>query len=244
MTLALATLWLAVAQPAGPLAPLPDDLAGRDRVAALAALPDAPGLRQGDREALDAALASLGPPPPPRADLSLASLAARLWDWFLDLLGTPEAERYASGGRLAFLGALGAAATAAWALRRRRAHREKAASAPPPAIAPTEASEGADRLAAGALARGSPAEAVRLAFLSALDALERQGRLPRRRDLTNRELARELSEGPDGVAATWSWLAAGFERVIYGRAPIDAAEASEFVARAGALRRTLAGSPR
>lgn len=223
----------------------PEDAARLERVAALAAMPDAPGLRPGDREALDAALASLGPSPPPSTDPSPARWAGRLWDWFLNLLGTPEAERYASAGRLAFLGALGGAAAATlWALRRRRARRGLAAASVPPAVSSPDDGEAAARRAEDALARGATAEAVRHAFLSALATLERRGRLPRRRDLTNRELASELGGAQDGVAATWGWLAARFERAVYGRAPVNPVEALEVLARSRALRRQLDRSAR
>jgi len=217
--------------------------ASREWGNALAALPDGAGLRPGDRQALAQALAGMGPAAP-RVDASPARWAERLWDWFLDLLGTPEAERYAAGGRLAFLGAFAAASFAAWWFWRRPRRRETPAPAwrPAPAERPPDPEE-ADARAAEALGRARTAEALRLALLSALQALEVAGHLPRRPDLTNRELSRELAtraSAPPGALAEWQWLALRHELAVYGGAPVGEAEAREALARSRALRRALA----
>lgn len=247
MTLALGLALAALASPVEAAPPeSAREAAARERAAELAALPDAPGLRPGDRAALAAALAGLGPPPAP-AGPAPSEWAARLWDWFLDLLGTPEAERYASGGRLAFLGVLAAAAFAAsWVLLRPRKRAAKAPAARPTAsAAPTDPGK-ADARAEDALGRARPREALRLAFLAALEALESAGHLPRCPGLTNRELSRELAgraSAPAEAEAEWHWLVRRHDLAVYGNAPVGEAEAREALSRSRTLRRWLLRSP-
>lgn len=79
---------------------------------------------------------------------------------------------------------------------------------------------------------------MRQSFLAALAALQETGALPRRCDLTNRELVRELDRSPRATSAapTFGWLSRRFERAVYGRAPVEMAEAREAVSRARSLR--------
>ena len=214
--------------------------------------PGGPALRPGDRRALDEILA--------RAEFqrarsdpgALARWLAELWRRILDLLGTEEAGRYATGGRTAFFAAvaLALAAGLAWAVRRRRAP-EGGERAPAPVATPTlPAPDQTEALARAALAAGRWAEAVRQAFLALLGVLERQGRVPRGRSLTNRELAShlaataprlpaalapgfaDLAPGFADLAPGFADLAARFDLAIYGGARVAAGEAAAFLDRA------------
>lgn len=173
---------------------------------------------------------------------------AELWRRLLDLLGTEEAGRYAAGGRTGFFAAvaLSLAATLAWALRRRRGRPGPAPGRLPVAVPPAD---GSQVLARTALQRGLWLEALRQAFLGLLAALERAGRIPRGRTLTNRELAAHLgasrapgsplapNAAPDGIADAFADLASRFDRAVYGGAPVAGEEAAAFLERA----RQLAG---
>jgi len=180
-----------------------------------------------------------------------------LWRRLLDLLGTAEAGKYATGGRTFFFAALALALGAALlaSLRRRRAAARPAATAPgatASATAPAPPEVG-DALAEAALAGGRPAEAVRQSFLALLSTLERSGRLPRGRALTNRELSAFLrspattsptastSGGRADLPSGFSSLASLFDRVVYGGAPVAAAEARDCLGRSRALRGLVEG---
>lgn len=182
-----------------------------------------------------------------------------LWRRLLELLGTAEAGEYAIGGRSLFFAAVVLALGAALivSLRRRR-------SAARPASAP-EGGAGAwtlplpeegDALAEDALRGGRGAEAVRHSFLALLASLERSGRVPRGRALTNQELAAllgsplasatlapPLASGAGGeLSSGFASLASAFDRVVYGRVPVAAEEARACLARSRALRDLLDGS--
>jgi hypothetical protein len=182
-----------------------------------------------------------------------------VWRRLLELLGTAEAGQYAIGGRALFFAAVVLALGAALivSLRRRRA-AARTASAPEGAasawaLAPPE--EG-DALAEAALGAGRAAEAVRHSFLALLASLERSGRVPRGRALTNQELAAllgsrlapatlapPLASGTGGeLSSGFAFLASVFDRVVYGRVPIAAEEARACLARSRALRDLLGGS--
>ena len=209
------------------------------RHCALAAEPPlGPALRPGDRRALEEVLAR---PEFRRARADPGALArwlSELWRRILDLLGTEEAGRYATGGRTAFFAAvaLALAAGLAWAVRRRRAGEVAGRPRPPAASSSLPPPDRSEALARAALAAGRWSEAVRHAFLALLGALERQGRVPRGRALTNRELAGHLAATgarlPAGLAPGFADLAARFDRAVYGGAPVAAGEAAAFVDRA------------
>jgi hypothetical protein len=166
------------------------------RHCALAAAPGLPPASAEDRAALAAVLA--------RPELSPARLDAgairrflvRLWDWLVELLGTSEAERYASLGRALFLGAAAAAlvlVVAALRRRRERASASRRGRADEKGAGGETAPDVSAVRAEEALRRGDAREAIRLALLAALGALERAGRLPRGRAMTNEEIVRSCS---------------------------------------------------
>ena len=191
-----------------------------------------------DREALQRILSQ---PRFARARLGQGVLGrwlSQLWDWILELLGSGEAERYASGGRTAFFAAVAAAALAlgARALGRRAARRR---ASPPPAPE-VELQPPPPTAPEAALAAGDPAGAVRGAFLLALGALERAGALPTGRALTNAEMARRLDVRAPAAAADFSGLARSFDRAVYGGARPAPEEATSCVA---AARRLAAAFP-
>ena len=223
-------------------------------------------LRPGDRHALEAILAR---PEFSRARADATVLGrwlSELWRRILDLLGGEEAGRYASGGRTAFFAALLAALLAAlvWSLRRHRAPPAQAGRGAPAATFHLPLPDESPARARQALARGLWAEAVRHAFAALLGSLERAGRIPRGRTLTNREMAHHLaalltpsSAAPSATASTAIATTAGapapvgspsaalargfaelctrFDRTVYGGAPVGAAEATAFLERAGEL---------
>ncbi len=209
------------------------------RHCALAAAAAAPAATPKDRAALAEVLAR-----PElarnRTDLwALARALDRLWDWLVELLGTTEAERYASVGRALFAGAAVAAVVlVVSALRRRAARARRAAgdgAAPPGArrLAPDASAARAEE----ALARGAWRDAVRLALLAALDALERAGRVPRGRALTNDELVASIPS--DDLSA----LSLAFDRAVYGGLPVAQDEARAALERARRVA-LAAGGPR
>ena len=203
--------------------------------------PDGTALRPGDRRALGEILA--------RAEFrragsdpdALPRWLAELWRRILDLLGTEEAGRYATGGRTAFFAAAALAVVAglAWAVRRRRAAQGSERPAAPAATSALLPPDRSDALARAAPAAGRWSEATRLSFLALLGALERDGLVPRGRALTNREMARHLAAGgprlPAALAPGFADLAGLFDRTVYGGAPVGAREATAFLERARAL---------
>jgi hypothetical protein len=212
------------------------------RHCALAAAPALPLATAQDRAALAEVLA--------RPELSQVRLdpwalrraLVRAWDWLVELLGTTEAERYASLGRALLLGAAAAALVLGVAALRRR--RERARGRRPGGgregareveLAPDASAARAEE----ALRRGDGREAVRLALLAALGALERTGRVPRGRALTNEELVRIASTSTSTATATatspagdLALLARAFDRAVYGGLPVTADDARGAVERA------------
>jgi hypothetical protein len=199
-----------------------------------------------------------------RADpFALSRWLYGLWRTLADLLGTAEAGKYATGGRTLFLAAVALALGAALLvhLRRRRAAR--------PASAPARDAAGAmalpppdegDALAEAALASGRTAEAVRQSFLALLASLERSGRVPRGRTLTNLEMAAVLGSrrpprafpapasapllpaaATDDLPSGFAALASLFDRVVYGGAPVGAEEARSCLGRSRSLRGRVDG---
>ena len=215
------------------------------RHCALAALPVGPDPSPRDREALAEVLArpELAHA---RPDLwAIRRALDRIWDWIVDLLGTAEAERYASVGRALFVGAAaGATVLLLSALRRRVARPSRPrASAPADPGAARPAPDASAAHAEEALRRGDGRAAVRFALLSALGALEQAGRVPRGRTLTNGELVaaatasapREPAEGRTGAGslpADLEVLARAFDRAIYGGAPVAPDDARAALERA------------
>jgi hypothetical protein len=182
-----------------------------------------------------------------RADPSgLRRLLLGYWARFLELLGSAEAERYASVGRLTFIvaGATALLAAAAAAKRRRRRLRgptDEADAEPRASLRPADRSAW---LAEVALARGDLAGAVRYALLAAVAALEGAGRLPRDRSLTNRELATRLGPSTgDPDAEDFSALAALFDRMAYGGASVGELDARDGLARALRIGRRVGAPP-
>jgi hypothetical protein len=201
------------------------------RHCALAAAPALPPASTAERETLAAILA--------RPELSrsrsdpyaLRRALERLWEWLVALLGTSEAERYASLGRALFLGvAVGALVLAGSALRRRR--REGRGADPErgepaaPGVAPDESAARAEE----ALRRGDGRGAVRFALLAALGALERAGRVPRGRALTNGELLEALAPTPTAtLSSELALVVRAFDRAVYGGQPVGDGEARSAV---------------
>jgi hypothetical protein len=153
---------------------------------------------------------------------ALRRLLLDAWERLLELLGTAEAERYASLGRLAFFLAVLAALLLAWRAAHRRAARRRRAAAPA-AAAPTIATAPATARAADAeraLAAGDAPGAVRAAFAAAAAALARRGLTADAGEaLTGRELS--AAAGDAGFAE----LARLHERTVFGRRPVAAEEA-------------------
>lgn len=206
--------------------------AALERHCALAAAPRLPAATEADRAALEAVLAR---PEFRRARLDPAALRRTLlaaWAAVLDLLGSTEAERYASLGRAVLLGAAAAALLVAAAGLRRRARRDREAEAPSPAGSRLPLPDASAARAEAALARDDRRQAVRLAFLAALAALEEAGRLPRGRALTNAEMVRRLGAGTAPLAGELSLLARTFDRAVYGARPVEREEAVSSLARA------------
>lgn len=169
-----------------------------------------------------------------------------LWGRVMELLGTAQAERFASVGRLVFILAGMAAALAALAALRRRRHvavsRQVEES---PALGRLPPPDRSAALADVALARGDLAGAIRHAFLSALAALEERGWVPRDRTLTNRELSGRLSPAGAPLAEEFRALGRLVDGVVYGAAsPLEpeARSGLAVAARIRALART-GGAP-
>ncbi|HEU4382030.1 MAG TPA: hypothetical protein VFR85_00905 [Anaeromyxobacteraceae bacterium] len=195
-------------------------------------------LRSADRRALDEIL-SRPEFREARADRgAIGRWLSELWRRILDLLGTDKAGRYAAGGRTLFFAAVAMALAAVLALmvrRRSAAGRPRPAAAAPPSPGRPEASEGTppwERLG------------VRDAFRSLLGLLERNGRIPRRRALTNRELAVHLAAAPSsppGLASAFADLAYRFDRTVYGGVPMAGPDVVAFSRQLDRVR-TLAGA--
>jgi hypothetical protein len=202
-----------------------------ERHCALARAPARPA-DPGDDAALRAILAR--PEYRRAADpLALRRALLALENRLLELLGSSEAGRYAVVGRTIFLGAAAVAlGLLAGAALRRRARRVPAAAS----SRRTDVADAGERVAdaEAALGRGDAREAVRLALLAALAALERGGSVPRGRALTNGELVGALA-GPGGgadLAPELAALAAVFDRTFYGGRPVALEDARDAVARA------------
>lgn len=220
------------------------------RHCALAAEPAAPAASAADRAALGEVLA--------RPELSRLRLdpwairraLLRAWDRIVELLGTTEAERYASLGRALFVGvAAGAAVLAAAALgRRRRGDGGAPRGAAERGASGERAPETTAVEAEAALRRGDGREAVRLALLAAVAALEGAGRVPRGRALTNEEIVRVATSAAASdstststsrstnanatFASDLALLAHAFDRAVYGGRPVPADDARAAVERA------------
>ncbi len=184
---------------------------------------------EADRAALAEVLAR-----PEFRDRQLDGLALRrwlgdLWDRLVEALGTAEAEKYASLGRLIYFLALAAALLLTWrALRRRRARRAgltPGAAVPAPTARHRPAGPSAGS-AAAALEAGDLRAAVRGAFAAAAAALGR--RWPGAAEaLTGAELSARA--GDPGFTA----LAVLHDRAVFGRRPpaLEEARAAVEVAR-------------
>jgi hypothetical protein len=219
-----------------------------ERHCALAAEPRVAGASAADRAALDAVLAR---PELRRARIDPAALRRallRAWEAVLELLGSAEAERYASVGRAVLLAAAAAgAALGVAALRRRRRARAGAPTRPPHAALALPLADASAARAEEALSRGDAAGAIRHALLAALAGLEDAGRVPRGRALTNAELASRLAAPPGsvaGLAHEFSGLAALFDRTVYGDRPAALDEARASVARARRVAALAREAPR
>ncbi|HYD42989.1 MAG TPA: DUF4129 domain-containing protein [Anaeromyxobacter sp.] len=157
-----------------------------------------------------------------------------LWERFLALFETPEAQAYARFSQVLFLAAAAAAAAlGAWALLRRRPVAAPATAAPPDRTSP--APDARLDAAAAAAARGEAALAVRLSMLAALGALERDAVVPPGRSLTSAELVAHLrAAGADRAQAAQA-LCGLFDRTVYGASPASPADAAAALAAARAL---------
>lgn len=242
----LFALPLALCLAAGPGEPPTtcDEAPGADRAwcATVASRPRLPLPSAADRSALREVYAR---PELRRARADVAGfrrLLAGLWLRMLDLLGSAEAERYASVGRTVFvLAVLSTAVAALAAARRRRGPGPDQTVAEGRALAPLPAPDRSAELAEAALARGDPTGAVRHAFLATLAALEDSGRLPRDRALTNRELATRIGGAAGELAGEFVALARTFDGAIYGQQPIAPTVARDAVATALRIRAALGG---
>jgi hypothetical protein len=222
------------------------------RHCALASLPAVPAASAADRAALSEVLARPELAQARSDPYALRRALLRLWDRIVELLGTEEAERYASLGRALFLVVAAAALVLVLAGLRRRSRERgtRAREAAHLARAVPEADESAAR-AEEALGGGDGRGAVRYALLAALGALERAGAVPRGRALTNEEVvamatSTSTSEGaPPATAAIASdlgALAGTFDRAVYGGLPVAPEEARAAVERARRIARSAGAS--
>jgi hypothetical protein len=231
----------ALGDPAAPRGAAPGEPLARfrrvlERHCALAGAPAGPGASAADRAALAAILAR---PEYARGAADPEAIRRRIlqrWADLLELLGTSEAERYASTGRAIFLGAVLAALAAIYvAARRRRGAAGARRAGEIEAAGAPRAAEATAEDAAEALARGDAREAVRRAFLAALAALERAGVVQGGRTLTNGEIVAAVGGGPTPIATDVAALARLFDRAVYGRLPVSPEDARAAVARARAI---------
>ena len=112
------------------------------------------------------------------------------------------------------------------------AREQKAAGANWQALA--EASDLFEQ-AGEAFAAGKYAEAIRLALLSLIARLEKQGLLRYDTTRTNREYQGELRRRESDLAACFGQLARIYERVWYGRLPAGRADAEQAIGLCGSL---------
>lgn len=238
-----------------------------ERHCRLLALRPSPGASPADRSRLGDILARPEFRSPRPVTFAIGRWLAKIWENVLELLGTAEAGRYAAGGRGLFFALLAAAVLAALLLAMRRRGAVRRRSAPdrtePATRKPSDPAE-SDSRAAAALQAGDATEAVRQAFLGLLGALERGGRVPIGRALTNRELAAWLATStsastatstatpsatptstltptPSDLAVAFADLAGAFDRAVYGLAPPAASDAGVYLERSRELRRLVAG---
>jgi hypothetical protein len=85
-------------------------------------------------------------------------------------------------------------------------------------------------------AAGELVEATRLAYLSALYALDERALLHVETNMTNREHAQRLKEQHPVLGSSFDELVERYERVRYGRAPVGAEAYTDFSARAQRVR--------
>lgn len=172
--------------------------------------------------------------------LALRRWLGELWDRLVESLGTAEAERYATLGRLIYFLGLAVALLLAWrALRRRQARGSGSAPVAGTAVIGGVArpSSTSAEAAALALARGDLHGAVRHAFTAATAALGRRWAGTPIASLTGTELsARARDPG-------FSALAALHERAVFGRHPPAPEEARAAVAVARRFEGELKGRP-
>jgi len=155
------------------------------------------------------------------------------WERLTELLGTTEAERWAGLGRAVFLATALVALLLLWRAVRRRQRKVTAGAGAPLGERATVQLPRAGRVdvaeAERALAAGDAVEAVRLAFLAAVGAL--QHRLPAATVdvLTGSELAGRVADEGFGH------LARLHERTVFGRRPVGRGEAVAALAVAARL---------
>lgn len=204
------------------------------RYCALAAEPRLPGAGAAERRL---AAEILDRPQFRRARADPEEIRRRLrelWERLLGLLETGEAQRFAGVSRALFLCAAAAAALLwLFALRRGRAIPKAPREGPAPARA-NPADPGLT-LARRAQALGDASAAIRLAFLAALCALERDGLVPPGRALTNGELLALLGRRERAALGPFAALAHLFDPVVYGGRPAGPAEARAALSAARAL---------
>lgn len=138
--------------------------------------------------------------------------------WILDFLGTGIA-RWVGVAVL-----LVATAATAWVLGRRRA-RELERRAVIERILELGLDPGElEELAASAHERGDDAEAIRLRFVAGLLRLDGLGEIEFAPGLSNGAISQRLG------SETFDLLAGQFDRVVYGREPVDAADHARCIA--------------
>jgi hypothetical protein len=166
---------------------------------------------------------------------------AEWWERLTELLGTTEAERWAGLGRAVFRASAVVALLLLWRAVRQRQRRAAAGAlaagggpAPvlPPPVRAVDVAE-AER----ALAAGDAVEAVRLAFLAAVGALQRRLRTATVDALTGGELAGRVADEGFGR------LARLHERTIFGRRPVSPEEAEAALAVATRLASRAGAGP-
>jgi hypothetical protein len=172
-----------------------------------------------------------------RARLDPEALRRRLlalWDRLLSLLETGQAQRYAAFGRAVFLGAVAAAVLLAVLafLRPQGARRASSPESPASGAAPPDARLSAAEAAAAA---GQAALAIRLAFLAALAALEREGLVPPGGALTSLELLRHVERAAPARTGALAALSRAFDEVVYGGRAAGASQADAALRAARAL---------
>ncbi len=150
------------------------------------------------------------------------------------MLETGQAQRYAAFGRAVFLGAVAAAVLLAILAFRRPLGARRASSPESPAsgAAPPDARLSAAEAAAAA---GQAALAIRLAFLAALGALEREGLVPPGRALTSLELLQHLDRAAPARTGALVALSRACDEVVYGGHTAGASQADAALRAARAL---------